>query len=803
MSDQDSRQVPISEAMRLASDHQQAGRLREAEAIYRAVLQSDPSHGGAVYNLALIDLQSGRPLQAAPVLRDALQRNLDNPAHWINYATAVAACGEPALARNVLLNARRHGIRGKAVDDLMAKLERMIQSPRPAVVETVAGPGAAQARSLNLTALLKLYEEGQYAQVEAQALQLWAQFPQSAPLARLLGSVLLAQHKYGEAAEFLSQASASIAGDVHIDYLLGLALRRLGRNEEARSAFERSLAIAPDNLAALLSASANAVTLHDAAEARRYAERAVALRPDSVDALRVLADAAVAGGSNEEAAALYRRGIALDPSAVDLYINLGDALTNLARADEATAEIGRALALQSGNANAHLSLGRALFQLGETPAAREQFHAAADLAPEMAEAQTAYLFCLLHDETVTAEQCFAEHRRIGESIEAPLRSLHRAHDNDRDGQRGLRIGFVSGDLRDHAVANLVEPIWTAMRGGRHKVFAYANIDAEDAVSARLRDLADEWVRVKRLDDTALAGRIRADRIDILFDLSGHTTGNRLAVFAMKPAPVQASWLGYPATTGLPAIDYRFVHGFDGEAGAVDALFTERLVRLQRRGIRPELSSPAVGRLPALATGQLTFGSFARPAKIGESTVALWSRVLRAVPGSRMLIASVDEARMRQRLLASFTAQGIAAERLQLQPRMPLASYLALHQQVDIVLDTMPFAGETTTHHALWMGVPVLTRLGRTLPQNQGGAILSMLGMSDWAADADDVFVQRAVAAAADLEGLDALRQGLRDRMRTAFVDSTDAVRLELDAALQTIWRRWCAGLEPEGFVAAP
>ena len=800
MSDQDSRQVPISEAMRLASDHQQAGRLREAEAVYRAVLASDPSHGGAAYNLALIDLQSGRPLQAVPVLRDALQRDLDNPAHWINYATAVAACGEPALARNVLLNARKHGIRGKALDDLMAKLERMIRSPRPAVVETVADAGAAPARSLNLAALLRLYEDGQHAQAEAQARQLWTQFPQSAPLARLLGSVLLAQHKYGEAAEFLGRASASIAGDVHVEYLLGLALRRLGRNEQARAAFERSLAVAPDNLAALLSASANAVTLHDPVEARRYAERAVAVRPDSVEALRVLADAAVAGGSDEEAVEVYRRGIALDSAAVDLYVNLGDALTNLGRADEATEQAGRALALQADNAHAHFSLGRALFRLGETPAAREHFRIAADRGSEVAQAQTAYLFCLLHDEAVSPEQCFAEHRRIGEAIEAPLRALQAEHGNDRDAQRGLRIGFVSGDLRDHAVANLVEPVWAAMRGGRHRVFAYANIEAEDTVSARLRELADEWVRVERLDDATLAARIRADRIDILFDLSGHTSGNRLAVFAMKPAPVQASWLGHPATTGLSSIDYRFVHGVDG---AIDAFFTEKLVRLRRRGIRPEPSAPAVNRLPALATGQLTFGSFARPAKISESTIALWSRVLQAVPGSRMLIGSADEPRTRQRLLASFAAQGIGAERLRFEPRMPLPAYLALHGEVDIVLDTLPFAGETTTHQALWMGVPVLTRLGRTPQQNQGGAILSMLGLSAWAADDDDAFVQRAASAAADLPALDALRQGLRDMMRATFVDSADAVRVELDAALQAIWRRWCEGLAPESFVAAP
>ena len=526
MTEQGSQQVPISEAMRLATDHHQAGRLPEAEAIYRAVLESDSKHAGAKYNLALIALQCGRAREAVPVMKAALQAAPDNGAYWLNYAVALAGSGEPLAARDALLQARERGHRSAALTGLLAQVERMSQASGTTVVETVGNAGAVQQRSPNLSALLALYRQGQFAQVETQARELWREFPESVPLVRLLGHSLLAQDKFDEAREMLSQGDGETATDVGIHNHHGLALRRAQRNEEARAAFERALALDPDNFETLLNASANAVTLHDAVGARRYAERALLLQPDSVDALRVLADSAAAGGGFEEAADLYRRGLLRDPDAADLYVNLGDALASLERPEEAVVEIERALELRPDYAPAHLSLGRALFELGETAKARNHFRAASDLAPQMAEAHTAYLFCLSHDGTVTPEQSFAEHIRIGELIEAPLRRFQRALENDRDPERGLRVGFVSGDLRKHPVAYLIEPVWQAMRGGRHQVFAYANMRVEDKVSARLRALTDSWVRVERLDDEALAERIRRDRIDILFDLSGHTTLNR-------------------------------------------------------------------------------------------------------------------------------------------------------------------------------------------------------------------------------------------------------------------------------------
>ena len=802
MTEQSSRQVPIGEAMRVAIDHQQAGRLAEAEAVYRAVLESAPAHVGATYNLALLALQQGRPGEAVPVLREAVQREPGNASHWMNYAVALAGSGQPQVARDILRQARGRRLGGEALAGLLAQVERMTQSARPTVIETVGEAAAAPLRAPNLSALLELQQQGQHARVEAQARPLWAQFPQSATLAQLLGGSLLAQDKFEQAREVLASAGGTIGDDALIQRMLGIALRRLGRNEEARLAFERSLAVAPEEVDTLLNASANAVTLRDPAQARRYAERARALRPDSVGALRVLADAAVAGGSREEAVELYRRAIAIDPNGADLHVNLGDTLTALGRAGEAVTALEQALRLRPNDVQAHLNLGNALFRLGETAAAREHYRTASDLAPQRAEAHTAYLFCLLHDDTVSPERSFAEHLRVGELIEAPRRHLQRPHDNDRDPERGLRVGFVSADLRDHAVAYLIEPLWQAMRGGRHQVIAYASQRSEDEVSARLRALTDSWVRVERLGDEALAERIRQDRIDVLVDLSGHTTGNRLPVFAMKPAPVQASMIGYPGTTGLAAMDYAILNTGKGSSDALQRSFGEKLIRFPIRCFRPEWSAPAVRPLPALTTGRVTFGSFNRPGKISESSVDLWSRVLHAVPGSRLLIAAAGEAHTQARLRAQFEARGVPADRLTFRPKVPMAEYLAMHHEVDIVLDTFPYNGSTTTHHALWMGVPVLTLAGSTHQQTQAAAALTRLAMSEWAARSPEAYVAQAKSAAADPQALDRLRQSLRPAMARLF-EVSDAERArQIDAALRAVWRRWCAGLPAERFTVS-
>lgn len=799
MSEPDSRQVPISEAMRLAAEHQQSGRLAEADAIYAAVLAADARHVAAAYNRALIAVQTGNAAQGLPVLRQAVERDPGNVSLWVNYAVGLVGIGEPQAARQVLEQARRRGLRSPALTQALSEVERMVRTRSPA---PVAGRAGSPSPSDNVEArLVDWYRQGRYADVVAQADALGTTVAGSPALFQVLGSSLLMQGQPDRACDLLVRSTSTFPDDAPLQRLLASALHRLGQPAEALAAIERGLALAPDDRGALVLASAIAAAMRDPDRAHDFARRALALDPDDVDAIRALADASALGGEHDAAVDLYRRVIERFPDNPDLFVNLGFSLVAMDRAGEAVAVLERALALRPDDAKAHSNLGAALFKLGETKAALEHHRRACDLAPQSTDAMTAYLFCLSHDESTDPRESYREHVRIGELIEAPRRALQRAHDNDRDADRVLRVGFVSADLRDHAVAYLIEPVWRGMRNGRYHVTAYANQPREDAVSERLRSLVDEWRRVERLDDEALAQRIRDDRIDILFDLSGHTTRNRLPVFAMKPAPVQVSWIGYPGTTGMASIDYRFVRARPGEQAEHETLFREKLVHLQHRLSQPEASAPPVATLPALARGHVTFGSFNRPAKISEATVELWARVLGAVPGSKLMVASASDESTRQRLRSQFAARGIEDARLSFRPRVPLDEYLALHHEVDIALDTLHYAGSTTTGHALWMGVPVVTLAGDAPQQRSGAFVLRRLGLDSWVTESPHAFVEQACRAAADLPALARLRERLRPLVAAASEQSAEQGARELDAALRSIWSRWCQGLEPASFTA--
>lgn len=791
-----SRQVPISEAMQLAARYHEAGELAEAESIYRAVLQADADHAAAKYNLALVALQGGRASEALPVLQRALQREPGRMAHWLNCAVALAGAGQPEAARRLLLQARRRGFDAPALSATLGQVERMMRAkagargqPGPAINATEAPPGIAELRAL--------YSQGRHADVVARAEALWPSHSRSLELAQMLGSSLQMAGQLERALEVLSHASDTWSADPTVQRLKASVLHRMRRDDEAQAAIERTLELAPDDFGTFLLASANAVAMLDPERADRFAQQAQALKPGHPDSVRVSADAAALAGDHPQAVALYRALLTVAPDNADLLLSLGFSLTKAAQPGEAVSVLRRALELRPNDPKTHSNLGAALFRLGDTVAARGHLRTASDLAPESAEFHTAYLFCLSHDANVDPRDAFAEHVRLGALIEAPRVGQRQPHTNDRDPDRPLRIGFVSGDLRAHAVAYFVEPVWRSMSRGPHHVVAYSNFPREDEVSERLRALVDDWHRVDRLDDVALAHRIREDRIDVLFDLSGHTSHNRLAVFAMKPAPVQVSWIGYPGTTGMPSIDYRFVRTPADGDGADESLFVEKLVRLRHRGFQPAREAPPVNDLPALASGFVTFGSFNRPSKISDLTIALWSRVLSAVPGSRMLVAGTEDAPTRERLRELFATRGIDPERLDFRAKVPLADYLALHHEVDIALDTFPYSGSTTTSHALWMGVPVVTLRSNLPQQGQGGAFLmGRLGLHDWRATSPDAFVDQAVRAASDLPALQRLRQQLRERITSTFGGATEFEAAELDAALRTIWRRWCAGLPP-------
>jgi len=539
------------------------------------------------------------------------------------------------------------------------------------------------------------------------------------------------------------------------------------------------------------------------AELESMARFLVERHPDSGGVWKVLGVSLLAQGKDALPAA--QMAVELLPGDAQAYSNLGAALYAIEHFEDAAAAYRRALEINPDFAEAHYNLSLVQQELMQTDNAVASCRRALELKPDYVEAYQKLLFCLSHSEAVDAQERFSEHCRFAEQFEAPLQANWPQHTNLRNPDRCLQVGFVSGDLRTHPVANFIEPVLEHLAGyPQLSLHAYSNHAIEDGVTLRLRKHLKHWHPIVGLSDAALVQKIQEDGIDILIDLSGHTQDNRLLTFARKPAPVQITWIGYPNTTGLRAMDYVLKDHFNAPYGAYERYYTEKLARLPSSGtFLPEEDAPPVNELPALSTGILTFGSFNRPGKLGDRVISLWSQVLQAVPRSRLLLGNVGGNSLRTSLAERFARCGVEADRLVFQPRMEMKAYLALHHQVDFILDTFPYTGGTTTNHALWMGVPVLTMTGPSSMQCQCAGGLGRAGLTDWvASDAQD-FVRRAVDWAGRLDELAILRAGMRDRLLSSPLRQPETVARGLETALRMMWQRWCEGLPAESFEVPP
>jgi predicted O-linked N-acetylglucosamine transferase (SPINDLY family) len=370
--------------------------------------------------------------------------------------------------------------------------------------------------------------------------------------------------------------------------------------------------------------------------------------------------------------------------------------------------------------------------------------------------------------------------------------LWRAHENSRDKSKRLKVGYVSGDFRDHPVTNFFEPILTAHDKSQVEVFCYYNHHQQDHVTSRIAAKSDHWIACKGMSDTELAERIRNDGIDILVDLSGHTAHNRLLVFARKPAPIQVTWIGYISTTGLTAMDYRLTDAALDPVGMTERFHSEELLRVPMCApFTPSAESPPGNETPALTNGYFTLGCLNQLTKITEEAMQLWARILLALPGSRLIIGNVNDVSTKSRLVDRFAKQGVAEERLILYPRMPLRDYLGLHHQIDLALDTFPYNGGTTTLHSLWMGVPLMALGGTTPISRVGASLMAGLGLPEFCTSDADEYLARTIEFARDLPKLNQVRQSLRERMRLALVSDPKVVAQPLEQMFRTIWSKWC------------
>jgi protein O-GlcNAc transferase len=669
------------------------------------------------------------------------------------------------------------GTNGPAGEDGMSSTAR---SAATAVAEAIDRHRAGQ-----ITEAFELYREALTAD------------PEHPDALHLLG-LLASQCGDLETAELLLREAARIrpgSAEFHGD--LGATLLAAGRPADALASLQRATALDPEYADAHTNLGTAFHVLGAYPEAVASFERALALRPDAAEAHNNLGTTLRAQGKLAEAIAHYWVALGFRADYPQAQNNLGNALWERGELDAAITCFQRALALHPEYPEAFNNLGNALRDAGQLSRALVAYRCALELRPDYASAHSNLIFALDLDPAVSSADAHAERRRWNEQHARRLGAGPAPHDNDRDPERPLRIGYVSADFRRHSAAAVFGPVLHHHDRGAFETVCYSGVGRPDEVTARFRESATTWHPIVGLSDEALAARVRAHRVDILVDLSAHSAGHRLLAFARRPAPVQVTAWGHAHGTGLDAMDYLFADAVTVPA-ATRRDFSETVVDLPCTVCFDPPAAPEVSPLPALRGGGVTFGCLNRLAKVTDDALDLWAVILRAAPGNRLLLKdpALDAPNVRERLVAFFGARGVAADRLVLLGGTPHREHLAAFGRVDLALDPFPHGGGVTALEGLWMGVPMVTLAGERVASRLGAAFLSLLGLEELVAGSPRAYAEIAVRAAAEIERLAPVRAALRARLAASPLCDHRAYCAAVERAYRAMWRRWCAGLPP-------
>jgi protein O-GlcNAc transferase len=600
----------------------------------------------------------------------------------------------------------------------------------------------------------------------------------------------LALRRYSQAIALLQQLLAESPGVFVAHSLLGISYHATGSLDAAIAHLRAAIEINSEWAEGygVLGAALAGSGLH--AQAADAFATLVKMRPQNVEALNNLGTVLRSLGRYDQSIVHLREAVRLRPDQAEIHHNLGNSLLESGQTTEALAELQQAVLLRPDFVQLYQGLGNALISLGRIPAAIDCFRRALTIDPSHHAIHSSLLMSMNYTDSADEipQAIFEEHLAFGRRHTDPL-PRPTFYSNDRDPNRRLRVGYVSSDFRRHSVSYFIEPIFAHHDPAEVEIFCYADVPNPDEVTDRLKKYVERWRDIAGQSDAQVADQIRADQIDILIDLVGHTGGGRLLLFGRKPAPVQVSYLGYPATTGVSAVDYRITDRIADPSG-------EKLLRIdppflcyQPSGEAPDVSSP-----PALKSGHITFGSFNALPKITPRTIALWSAVIKAVAGSRMMIKGrgLQLPELADRLAAQFLVHGIERSRLTfLGHETTTAAHLARYHAVDIALDAFPYNGTTTTCEALWMGVPVVTRCGQIHAARVGASILTAMGQQEWIANGDDEFVRIAEDLAGDSQKLSEHRAQLRGRMKSSPITDGPGFTRRFEFALRQMWVEYC------------
>jgi protein O-GlcNAc transferase len=612
----------------------------------------------------------------------------------------------------------------------------------------------------------------------------------------------------------------------------GQMAERTGALDEALRQYEQAVAIAPRYPKAHMNLGNAHLAMRNVERAHRHYTTAIELDPTSAPAHYNLGNAYWHKGENDNALRYYLKATDLDPKFVLPWTAIANTLVGMNNHKDAIEACNHALKIDNSVAEAHVVLAMIQHDLGQidesidsmTEAMRlDPFHKTANnnlsnylehafrfkeaqnysrqaiaQDPQSVSAKTRLLYLLSQDPDTSPVQLFREHVQLGESIEKSQIGYRTPHINRRDPDRRIRVGFISPDLRNHALAHFVEPIFRIIRDSRDvEIIAYYNYAEEDDGTTKFQTYFKHWRKIVNLADDQLDRLIRQDEIDVLIDLAGHTANNRLSLFARKPAPVQASWIGYPGTTGIKAIDYYIADKFFLPETTFATQFSEKLVYLPSTApYTPFSLAPSIESLPALRNGFFTFGSFNRPSKIHRNVIRLWSKVLFSTPRSRLMMSGISDQYQLGILKSWLLAEGLSEDRLDLRLRCTVEPYLKQHHDVDLCLDTYPYTGGTTTRHALWMGVPTITIAGQTPASRQASSILELVDLHQFIASSQSTYVDISTFWINRMSELSDIRMNMRERIAGSPLGQDKLVTDAFVRATRIMWQRWCANEAP-------
>ena len=570
--------------------------------------------------------------------------------------------------------------------------------------------------------------------------------------------------------------------------------RKQGRLKQAAALYRKALSLQPDDAATYNNLGHVYRELGSVRDEITCYEKALLVDPDYAQTYLNLGNALQYQGELDEAVICYRKALQKKSDFPEACNNLGSVFIMQGRLEEASQCFQKALLMNPYYAEAYNNLGSINQNQGKFKEAIFCFRKALEINPNYVKAHSNLLYAMHYDSGIEskmlyeeAEQWWRQHG-IKQAVNSDAITS-----TERAGR--IKIGYISPDFREHSVSYFFLPFLKNHNHDSFEIYCYSEVKREDKITNRIKELSDHWRPIAWLSNRAIADQVRQDGIDILVDLAGHTAENRLPVFAYKPAPVQVTWLGYPGTTGMPVIDYRLTDEIVDPPGEADEYHSETLIRLPDGFLcyGPPQDAPGVSGMPARKNGRITFGSFNNLPKINQEVIGLWSRLLQQVPDSRLLLKSkqfADE-NVRQRFLDLFSDCGVAAEQLTLLPRVAsTAGHLALYHQVDIALDPFPYNGTTTTCEALWMGVPVISLRGDRHAGRVGASILTRMGLQALIAYNEEAYVRIGIELAQDMNRLELLREGMRQRMKTSPIYDGASFADSVGNTFKKVWNIW-------------